>query len=112
MWTWLALLFTPLLSLGVLGIAYALVPTSCNHQTVAALHAVYALGCGVSALITALAWPLLPWPKRDLGLPDTGLQAHSRQRFVSLIAGPTGLLFTLVTAAQWLAVWLLSPCLA
>lgn len=109
MWTWLALLGTPLVSLGNLGIAHALATPSCAHQTQLWLHALHAFDVLLCLLLLAMAW-------REHGLPagsrDDGGSSPERRRFVGALAVPTAALFTLVTFAQWLAVWVLSPCAA
>ena len=105
MWTALALFGTPLLCLAHLGIAYALVMPACAQQSALWLHAVGAT-CTALCAICALgargglraSQPLLP------------AAASMASPFLRAMAWPAGALFTLVTAAQWLAVWVLSPC--
>jgi hypothetical protein len=104
MWNWLALLATPLLSLTVLGLGFALVTPSCAHQTLAWLHAVHAAGVLLGLCFSAGAL----WQR---GRGREG-DREARRHFVHAMAVPVGLLFTLVMAAQWLVAWMLSPCAA
>jgi hypothetical protein len=52
---WLALLGTPLISLGHLGAVYALVTPSCSQQTTAALHTVSVVSLAACAVLAWLA---------------------------------------------------------
>ncbi|RZL31914.1 MAG: hypothetical protein EOP35_21045 [Rubrivivax sp.] len=107
MWSWLALLVTPLVSLGNLGLAHALVTPSCAHQTELGLHALHAASVALCLLLLVMAW-------REHGLPtgrrDDGSATPVRQRFIGALALPSAALFTLVTGAQWASVWVMSPC--
>jgi hypothetical protein len=106
MGAWLALLGTPLVSLGNLGLAYALVTPSCGHQTTTALHGVSAVSLAACAVLAWLAYraTMPAGPRDDGGDPAT------RRLFVARMAWWVALLFSLVTAAQWLCIWILSPC--
>ena len=115
MTVWPALLLAPLLALGHLSLAYALVTPSCAAQGSAGLHGLSAFSLTLALLMTALAWRA--WsrlvPRRD-GEPaqtasDAG-DAASRPHFVALVSTLTGALSSLVIAAMWLPVWLLPPC--
>ncbi len=106
MLAWLALLGTPLISLGHLGAVYALVTPSCSHQTTAALHGVSVLSLAACVLLAWLAHRSLhPAHLRE----DSGEPA-SRRLFVATMGWWVALLFSLVTAAQWFCIWVLSPC--
>jgi hypothetical protein len=110
MWTWLALLGTPLLSLSNLAISHALATPSCAHQAERWLHGANALHVALCVLLLVMAW-------RDTGAwpafhRDDAADPATRRRFVSSMALPCALLFTAVTLAQWLAVWVMSPCAA
>lgn len=122
MWQVLALFGTPLISLGNQSLVYALSTPSCQAQTTAWLHAVNALSVLVSLVLTAGAW--LTRPRPDALPPRSGNAAaphgvatapydhHARQRqqLVGAIAPAVGAFFTVVTAAQWIGIWVLSPC--
>lgn len=107
MWSWLALLLTPLLTLGNQGLSHSLVTPACAHQTEMWLHLIHLATLALCLLLLLMAW-------REnaalAGLRDDGGAATSRRRFVGRMAVPTAALFALVTASQWLSVWLLSPC--
>ena len=108
MGTWLALLGTPFLALGNLGVLYALVTPSCANQTSAVLHAVSLLSFAASL---ALWWlgareGSPPWVREDAGDPA------ARRQFLTRMARWCAPLFSLVIAAQWFCIWVLSPCAA
>jgi hypothetical protein len=105
-----ALLLTPCISLLDLSMAYSLLSPLCEHQNAAWLHAFYGVSLAANAILTFNA--------RRVGLP-VKVEAPFRysdpalpRGFIESAAGPTGLLCTLATAAQWMAVWLMSPCLS
>ena len=108
---WPALLLAPLLALGHLSLAYALVTPSCARQDSAGLH-----GLAVASLVLALAMTLLAWrdwhllPKHDDVTTSDATQAGSRPRFVALMATLVGAFSSLVIVAMWLPLWLLPPC--
>jgi hypothetical protein len=108
---WPALLLAPLLALGHLSLAYALVTPSCARQDGAGLH-----GLAAVSLVLALAMTLLAWrdwhllPRHDDVTTSDATQAGSRSRFVALVATLVGAFSSLVIAAMWLPLWLLSPC--
>jgi hypothetical protein len=112
-WTWLALIGTPLVSLANLGMAHALTTPSCAHQTEVWLHLLHAASIGL-CLGLCLVFVLMAWRHRapSAGQRDDAADLATRQRFVSSISVPTGVLFTLVTLMQWVSVWVLSPCAA
>ena len=107
MWTWLALIGTPLLCLTNLSLAYALVGPSCEQQTLAWLHAVHG-----ACTVLAAACALLAWRAGWRAAPGEPEAAAGRRRLLHAMAGPMGALFTLVLLAQWLFVWVISPCQA
>ena len=89
---WSALIGTPSLALLNLSANYTLVGPACAHQHAGVLHAV-ALTCFLlSGVLTLFAW------------------REAKLAFVPLIGAVTGTLMTLVIAAQWIPVWMLSPC--
>jgi hypothetical protein len=112
---WPALLLAPLLALGHLSLAFAMVTPTCARQGGAGLHGLSAL-----SLLAALAMTLLAWRAwRRLGRPeplahavtasDSGERAD-RPRFVALVAVLTGALSALVILALWLPLWVLPAC--
>ncbi|MDB5953149.1 MAG: hypothetical protein JWR65_5004 [Massilia sp.] len=107
---WPALLLAPMLALTDAAVAYALVTPSCSRQDHAGLHALFAfslLACLVMTWPAARNW--LRW--RTAGAPS-GPAAGSRRKFVAQVATMAGLLSALVMLAEWLPVWILSPCAA
>ena len=113
---WPALLVSPLLALGHLSLAYALVTPSCARQDHATLHALTAVSLLLSLLMTLPAWRIWRRLTRSQGAgsraahSDAG-HAERRQPFLALVATLVGALSTLVIAAMWLPVWMLPPCL-
>ena len=124
MLSWPALLLAPLIALGELSIAYALVSPSCASQDRSSLHAVAAVSLFLVLAMTALAWR--DWRRhgatqRDgAGSPQTPAvptvtradsgEASERPHFIAQIAVVVGSLSALVSIALWLPVWVLSPC--
>jgi len=124
MLSWPALLLAPLIALGELSIAYALVSPSCASQDRTLLHAVAAVSLFVVLAMTVLAWREWhadgpspgdgPDARQRLTVPTVtsadSADAAERPRFVAQIAVVVGALSTLVSIALWLPVWVLSPC--
>jgi hypothetical protein len=107
---WPALLLAPSIAFANGALAYALVTPSCSHQVVADLHALSAvslLACLVLTLPAARNWLRARAPA---GPMDPAVQA--RRRFLSQMATMAGLLSALVVLAEWLPVWIVSPCAA
>jgi hypothetical protein len=107
---WPALLLAPSLALTDAAVAYALVTPSCSRQDTAWLHALFA--CSLLACLV-LAWPAarnwLQW--RAVGAPPRAA-TESRRKFVAQVATMAALLSALVMLAEWLPLWMLSPCAA
>jgi hypothetical protein len=106
---WPALLIAPFLALANLSITYALATPECSRQSDSAMHLVSAVILVICLVLTFGAWR--NWlaqggaqnaPRQD----DAGL----RGRFVSAVAGMSGMLSCLVVIAQWFPQWVLSPC--
>lgn len=109
-WTWLALVITPTLVLINLTIVYALVVPACEDQSSFILHAVSMGSLALSLLLTFMAWQ--QWQKYSILPTHPEGDADVRKTFLPAVASMTGLLSTLVIAAQWLPQWILSPCYA
>lgn len=112
---WPALLVSPLLALGHLSLAYALVTPSCARQDGTTLHGLAVLSLLASLFMTWLAWRTwrrLPPPGEASERVSHADASHAdrRQPFLALVATLTGALSTLVIVAMWLPVWLLPPC--
>lgn len=106
MWNLLALLGTPSLSLANLSAVLALTQPACANQAAYLLHGV----CALSVLLASLA-TLLAWRSGARDRP-VALGGEAVSAFMWRIAVPVAALSTLVIAAQWLCVWILSPCVA
>src|SRR3954471_15332397 len=68
MLSWPALLLAPLIALGELSIAYALVSPACESQDRTSLHAVAAVSLFLVLAMTALAWR--DWIAHGITVPD------------------------------------------
>jgi hypothetical protein len=107
---WPALLVAPLIAFTNGAIAYALVSPSCSRQEVVDLHLLSIaslLACFVATVPAALNWQRA----RALASPMEA-PAQARHRFLSQVATMTALLSILVVLAEWLPVWIVSPCSA
>jgi hypothetical protein len=97
-----------MIALANAAIAYALVSPSCSSQQVAELHVLSAgslLVCLAVSLLSARNWlraKALAGPAED--------PAQARHRFLSQVATLCGLLSAFVVLAEWLPVWMVSPC--
>ena len=99
----MGLLLTPILALANLVVAFALVGPACAQHSVWMLH---------SVAMTFLAAALLAtyYARRHTHSHPRAGSAVSRANFVARVGASTGMLFSVVIIAQWLTVWLLSPC--
>jgi uncharacterized membrane protein len=108
-WIWLALLAAPLLVLLNLTIIYALVVPACADQNTLPLHVFSVASLLLCLLFTFMAWR--QWQQLDTpAVADD--DASVRQNFLPAVASISGLLSSLVIAAQWIPQWVLSPCFA
>jgi hypothetical protein len=94
---WPALILAPLFALASLSIAYALATPACRSGHGWFLHASVLFFLALNVATTSLAWTAL---------------ASARRAFLPLVATWSGAFFSLVVAAQWLAVLLIPPCLS
>jgi hypothetical protein len=107
---WPALLIAPSVALANASIAYALVTPSCSSQDINPLHAV-SLVCLLLCL--ALTWPALVNWLRGRASPSLASDAvASRAHFLAQVAAMTGALSALVVLAEWMPLWIVSPCAA
>ena len=93
---WPALLLAPLFALGALTVGYALATPACERSMAWALHLSF-----VAFLLLSLGATVLAWRALDA----------ARREFLPLIATGTGAFFSAVIAAQWVAVFMISPCM-
>jgi hypothetical protein len=111
---WAGLLIAPLAALGSVSLGHALVTPACAAQAGGLLHLVIAAALAIALACTVSSWR--GWRRSRPGeasRPDGGDGAGvgDRNRFVALAGTLTGGFFSLVIVAQWVAQWLLSPCL-
>ena len=112
---WPALLLAPLLALGDLSLAFALVMPECANQGRLGLHAVAVVSLAGALAMTAFAWHAwraLPAPGAtgEAVTFSNAPRAESRPRFLALVATLVGAFSTLVIVALWVPLWLLTPC--
>jgi hypothetical protein len=90
--TWPALILAPLIALGSISLGYALVTPVCERGSVWLLHAVILTCLLITAAATTLAWT-------------------RKGEFLGLVATWSGGFFSLVIAVQWLAQFIVTPCM-
>lgn len=110
--TWLALILTPSLALGLQSLMYALVTPLCATQTRVWLHASAAGALVVAVLLTVLA--AADWMAASATLEAGPDSIHgdpkSTRRFLSAAATGVAAISCLVIVCMWAAAWVLSPC--
>jgi len=92
---WPSLILAPLFALASLTLGYELATPACERSMVWLLHVSFFVFLLLSAAATAAAWQAL---------------AGARREFLPLVATGVGGFFSAVIAAQWLAVFLIPPC--
>ena len=93
---WPALLLAPLLALAAQSAAYALATPACERGMPWLLHLPFAALLSGNLLFTFMAWKAF---------------AAARREFLPLVSAWTGAFFSAVVAAQWVAVFLIPPCM-
>jgi hypothetical protein len=104
--SWPALLVAPLVALGQQSSMYALVPPACEGAGVALLHAIAGAAVAACAAMTAMAWR----SRKEAGRAGADERTSARRRTLAVVATMVGVFSTLVCAAMWAPVWLVSPC--
>jgi hypothetical protein len=102
---------SPSLVLTQQSIAYALVPWSCAHQTSAPLHAVLAIAALLVGLGAVLSWRDWSVKRVDRHVDAAGQVQEARADFAAGLDFTLSIVSLLVVFAQWIAVFVLSPCL-
>lgn len=92
---WPALLLSPVVALAAQTAGYALATPACERSLIWLLHLSFASFFVLSVATTALAWQTL---------------IRAGRAFLPLVATGTGVFFSAVIAAQWVAVFVISPC--
>lgn len=105
---WPGLLLAPLVAFAHLAIGYALVPWSCQRQNVSVEHAFTALCLVVTLATVAIGWR--GWRAAGVARPDDAGDAATRSAFLALVGLLTGALMSLVIVAEWIVLWMQSPC--
>jgi hypothetical protein len=105
---WTGLLLPPVAVLLDINVGYFLVTQACLHRNIVPLHLVH-LGAMLLAMLGGLAaWRL--WQNVGRGMPHDEPGPPGTTRFMAATGLAGGVLFTLVTLAQWIPVFVLSPC--
>ncbi len=107
---WPALILSPILALTNLSLAYALVTPSCSRQSIVVLHTVAALSLVLSLLFTWAAWR--DWQLQRLQAGASDDDAVGGLGFIAGVSAMAGLFSSIVILAQWLPIWVLSPCVS
>ena len=89
---WPALILSPLVALASISLGYALVQPACDRGLVWVLHAV---------ILGSLA----------LSLGLTVLARTEKREFLNLIGVWSGIFFSFLIAIQWLAQFVVTPCM-
>jgi hypothetical protein len=115
---WPALVVAPLVALGHLSAAYALVTPACGWQSGGVLHALSALSLVIVLAMTVVAWrawrravSVLPASERPVTASD-GIQAGRRASFLALVGTLVGAFSSLVIVAMWIPVGVVPACTA
>lgn len=106
---WFALFAPPTAWFVSLAAGYFLVAPACRSALGAlALHA--ALLAGLSLSVSGGVAAFASWRRLGGGWPDETARPRARDRFVAVVAGFGGLLFSLVILWFWIAALTLEPC--
>jgi small-conductance mechanosensitive channel len=105
---WAGLFTAPAVSLLNLVVAYTLVQLACRDADETGVH----LALGIALLITAAgtiaAW--WSWRRHGGGWPGEEAGAIARRRFMAMCGMLMSVLFLLMIVAQWISIFILSPC--
>ncbi|HEX8285563.1 MAG TPA: hypothetical protein VF588_19565 [Pyrinomonadaceae bacterium] len=105
---WACVLAGPLAALTQLQANYALVLWACGSGQTWALHLVSLLALVVAAGAGLLAWR--NWRRAGALWEDDGAGVLPRSRFMSVVGMLVSAHSALVVVAQWIAVFVFSPC--
>lgn len=110
--TFLALVLTPSMALGLQSLLYSLVTPSCANQNRLWIH-----GAAATALLAGIVLALLarsewtaPAPAGGDGPDSDAGDPRSARRFLAIVAFAVASLSCLVMLMMWVATWVLSPC--
>jgi hypothetical protein len=92
---WPALILAPLFALAGQLISYALVTPACEHGKAWVLHATFFVFFALCVATTLSAWATL---------------RAARREFLPLASMWSGMFFSAVVLAQWVALFVIAPC--
>ena len=107
---WTGVLAAPVAFFLHLQLDYIYVPWTCERGGRWLLHLVALLAIALTAAGTALSWRNLGRAGRDWPEHQVEGGSAARSRFVAGSGVAMGAFFLLVMLAQWLPIWILSPC--
>jgi RsiW-degrading membrane proteinase PrsW (M82 family) len=93
---WPALILAPFFALAAQIVGYALVTPACQHARAWPIHLSFLLFFALCAATALGAWASL---------------RNARQEFLPLAATWSGVFFAAVVLAQWVATFILTPCM-
>lgn len=105
---WAGVLIGPLATLIQLQTNYALVLWACGSGQMWELHLVALVALVLCVAAGLLSWR--NWRKTGAGWEDEGAGIIPRSRFMSVVGMFVSLMSAVVTIAQWIAVFVYSPC--
>jgi hypothetical protein len=105
---WLGLALAPAAFAVHLQIGYSLVPWACLRQNSVWVHVSGALSVALALLGVWFAWRA--WHDNGGGDPTEKYGAEPRARFLGVMGVTTSAVLALILAAQWAAVFVISPC--
>jgi hypothetical protein len=105
---WGGLLTVPVVALVNIVVAYTFVQFSCRDADDTRLHLELGIALLLVAAGTFASWRSWRGSDRERSLEDGGMVP--RTRFMALCGMMLGLLTLLLIAAQWIPVFILSPC--
>lgn len=105
---WAGVLVGPVATLIQLQTNYALVLWACGSGQVWVLHLVALVALLLCTAAGLLSWR--NWRKTGAGWEDEGAGIIPRSRFMSVVGMFVSLMSAIVTIAQWVAVFVYSPC--
>ena len=94
--SWPALILAPVFALASISLGYALVTPACERSSTWLVHGVVLLFLALSVASTLGAW--------------LSLQS-ARRAFLPLVSTWSGAFFSLVILAQWIAMFIVPPCM-
>lgn len=106
---WAVLLAGPLSWAAGLGLDYSLVIVACESGSNAWLHLVSLITLVVASTGAWIAHR--EWRRLGGGVPGERVGRVERSRFMAALGVMTGVFFSLVIIAQWIASFVLHPCM-